>query len=254
MLKIAGLPVEIVILRCPYMNMDNQETRELFTKMMYLKYKGYGNRHNMGTLPLDATDYIADHPLVCVRDEKHGLIPVTGSKVVNYDSCQFFKMDFALESTFKKGNNRIHLEEMYATIKMAQESHKKIAYHGGYTIDPELVKAEKERTLARELFIAATTLYFQENQITELLGFGVPKYKTELFFYQWGYQRCKSNGIELESFPVYFLPGCQGILMHLKEFSPTVMELSAKYKFLWSKKKEIGIALETIVKAAADAA
>ncbi len=253
MLTIAGLPVEIVILRCPYMNMNDPQTRDLFTKMMHLKYKGYGNRHNEGTLPLDATDYIADHPLVCVRDEKLGLIPITGSKVVNYTSCRFFNMDFALESAFKKGNNKTHLDEMYSIISKAQANKTRIVYHGGYTIDPEIVKTEQERAVARELFIAATTLYFQENEITELLGFGVPKYKTELFFYQWGYERCKVNGIELEAFPVYFLPGCDGILMHLKHFSPTVLNLSDKYKFLWKNKKEIGFPLEKQIKTPAAA-
>ncbi len=240
MLKIAGLPVEIVILRCPYTNMDDPLTRELFTKMMYLKYKGYGNRHYAGTLPLDGTDYVADHPLICVRDEKLGLIPITGSKVISYDTCKFFNLDFALESCFKKGNNKVHLDTMNNIINTAQNSGKKIVYHGGYTIDPEIVKTDEDRALARELFIAVTTLYFKENKITELLGFGVPKYKTELFFYQWGYERCSLNGSELESFPVYFLPGCDGILMHLKEFSPAVIDLSDKYRFIWKNKTDLG--------------
>lgn len=240
MLKIAGLPVEIVILRCPYMNMSDPFTRDLFIKMMYLKYKGYGNRHLAGALPLDATDYVADHPLVCIRDEKLGLIPITGSKVISYDTCKFFNMDFALESCFKKGNNQVHLDELYKIINASQNKNKTIAYHGGYTIDPEIVKTEEDRAIARELFIGSTTLYFKENNISELLGFGVPKYKTELFFYQWGYERCAINGSELEAFPVYFLPGCDGILMHLKEFSSTVLEISDKYRFLWKQKTDLG--------------
>ena len=241
MLKIAGLPVEIVILRCPYVNMDNAASRELFTRMMHLKYKGYGNRHLAGTLPLDATDYVADHPLVCVRDPKLGLIPITGSKVIGFETCRFFNMDFALESCFKKGNNFVHLDTLYSIINKAQDNGKNIVYHGGYTIDPEIVKTDEDRALARELFIAATTLYFQENKISELIGFGVPKYKTELFFYQWGYERCAVNGAELPSFPVYFLPGCEGILMHLKNYSSSVIETSHKYKFLWNDKIEQGM-------------
>jgi hypothetical protein len=240
MLKIAGLPIEIVILRCPFMNMDNPLTRELFIKMMHLKYKGYGNRHLAGTLPLDATDYVADHPLVCIRDERLGLIPITGSKVISYETCKFFNLDFALESCFKKGNNTVHLETLYKIINDSQDNNNKIAYHGGYTIDPHLVKTDEERAIVRELFIASTTLYFKENNITELLGFGVPKFKTEQFFYHWGYERCSVQGTQLDSFPVYFLPGNDGILMHLKEFSNSVLDISDKYRFIWKDKTDLG--------------
>ncbi|MBY0415697.1 MAG: hypothetical protein K2Q18_16100, partial [Bdellovibrionales bacterium] len=235
-----GLPVEIVVLRCPYMNMENPFTRELFSKMMHLKYKGYGNRHLAGTLPLDATDFVADHPLICVRDPKLGLIPITGSKVINYNTCKFFNMDFALETCFTKGENFLHLDALYQIIQEALKNDQTIAYHGGYTIDSEIVKTDEERALVRELFMAITTLYFKENNISELLGFGVPKYKTEHFFYQWGYTRCKVQGVELAEFPVYFLPGANGILMHLKEFSSGINDLSEKFRFIWNQKINVG--------------
>ncbi|MBC7428940.1 MAG: hypothetical protein H7336_10035 [Bacteriovorax sp.] len=240
MLKIAGRPIEIVILRCPYMNMANPLTRELFSKMMYLKYKGYGNRHMVGSLPLDTTDYVADHPLICVRDEKLGLIPISGSKVITYDTCKFFNMEFAMESCFKKGNNQEHLDSLYKIIKDSQNNNKTIAYHGGYTIDPEIVLTAEDREAVRDLFMGITALYFKENNISELLGLGVPKFKTENFFYQWGYERCAANGVELSSFPLYFLPGVDGVMMHLSKFSEGITETSQKYRFIWGQKQILG--------------
>ena len=237
---IAGLPVEIVILRCPYMNLDNPQTMDLFSKMMHLKYKGYGNRHMLGSLPLDTTDFVADHPLICLRDEKLGLIPICGSKVITYDTCKFFNLEFAMESCFKKGGHNEHLDVLQKIIGESKKKNKTIAYHGGYTIDPAIIKTEIDREKVRDMFMGITALYFKENEVSELLGLGVPKFKTENFFYQWGYERCTNSGSELSAFPLYFLPGVDGVMMHLNEFSAGIMETSQKYKFIWNKKTELG--------------
>lgn len=244
---IAGLPVEIVILRCPYMNLDNPQTMDLFSKMMRLKYHGYGNRHLSGSLPLDTTDFVADHPLICVRDEKLGLIPISGSKVITYDTCKYFNLEFAMESCFKKGGNTEHMNTLMQIIGDSKKNNKTIAYHGGYTIDPTIIKTESDREKVRDMFMGITALYFRENNVSELLGLGVPKFKTENFFYQWGYERCMSHGSDLSSFPLYFLPGVDGVMMHLKEFSTNIIETSRKYKFIWNKKTELGLVAPTSV-------
>lgn len=240
-MMIAGLPIEIVILRCPYLNLNNPETMNLFSKMMRLKYKGYGNRHLLGSLPLDTTDFVADHPLICVRDEQLGLIPISGSKVITYDTCKFFNLDFAMESCFKKGGNTEHMSTLMQIIGESKTNNKTIAYHGGYTIDPSIVTLESDREKVRELFMGITALYFKENNVSELLGLGVPKFKTENFFYQWGYERCRNSGSDLSAFPLYFLPGVDGVMMHLKEFSDVILETSMKYKFIWNNKIELGL-------------
>nr|BDT28418.1 hypothetical protein BHI3_18840 [Bacteriovorax sp. HI3] len=240
MLTINGLPVEIVILRCPYMNLQHPETRDLFSKMMHLKYLGYGNRHNLGSLPLDTTDYIADHPLICVREKSGELIPISGSKVMTYETCKFFNLEFAMESCFKKGNKPEHLDKLYHIIDEAHNKDRVIAYHGGYTIDPRFGTNPEEREKIRNLFMGITMLYFQENQIAELLGLGVPVFKTEHFFYQWGYERCTANNQELSPFPLHFLPGVDGVMMHLKEYSEDILKLSDGYKFVWNRKIELG--------------
>lgn len=251
---IAGLPVEIVILRSPYLNLNNPQTMDLFSKMMHLKYKGYGNRHTLGTLPLDTTDFVADHPLICLRDEKLGLIPISGSKVITYDTCKFFNLEFAMESCFKKEGKIEHLNALTQIINNCKAADKSIAYHGGYTIDPSMIKTESEREKVREIFMGITALYFQENKVSELLGLGVPKFKTENYFYQWGYERCTSADSNLSEFPLYFLPGVNGVMMHLKEFSSNILEISLKYKFIWNNKIELGLPIEMSTKAINQAA
>ena len=245
MFKINGFPVEIVILRCPYINMDNPKTRDLFSKMMYLKYKGYGNRHALGSLPLDTTDYIADHPLICIRDNNGELIPVCGSKVMTYETCQFFNLEFAMESCFKKANKDVHLRKLFEIIGEAKKNQKTLAYHGGYTIDPLIGAAPKEREMIRDFFIGITLLYFKENNISELLGLGVPHLKTDKFFYQWGYERVCVDHQDLDAFPLHFLCGVDGVMMHLKQFSPEFLKLSEKYVFLLKNKTELGAPLSS---------
>lgn len=239
MYKISGLTLEVVVLKCPYLNLDDPAVRDLFTKMIFLKFKGYGNNHELGSLPLDSTDYVADHPLICVRDQ-NGLRPISGSKVISYETCQRFNLDFAMESCFKKNGLITHTEVLNSIIEGSKRRGKTVAYHGGYTMDPLVRHKLEDKALIKEIFIGSTMNYFCESGITELLGLGVPKFKTDDFFYQWGYQRCTLENLDLRSFPLHFLPGTEGVMMHLKKYSQHVLELRTKYKSLWDNRTELG--------------
>ncbi|MDD4976220.1 MAG: hypothetical protein PHY93_17820 [Bacteriovorax sp.] len=240
MLELNNLNLEIAVLYCPYANIENKTTRDVFSKLLRLKNRGYGNRHELGALPLDANDFVADHPLICIRDDEGNLEPVSGSKVITYDLCKYFNLEFAMESCFKKGNKEKHLQALSQILNDTQSNNRTLAYHGGYTIDPKVRSDLILTEQIRELFIGSTALYFKEHAVTDLLGLGVPKFKTENFFYDWGYERCQENGENLEEFPLIFLPNTNGVMMHLKEYSHLTMSLAEKYKELWNNRTKIG--------------
>jgi len=67
------LNLEIVVLYCPYKNIENKETMDMFSKLVRLRNRGYENRHESGLIPLDTSDFIADHPLLCRRELSESL-------------------------------------------------------------------------------------------------------------------------------------------------------------------------------------
>lgn len=232
--------IKIVVLHCPYTSWKDKRTKDIFTKMIELKFSGYQHKHFYGTLPVDETDYIADHPLICFEDDNGELTPISGSKVITHSTCNFFNVGFAMKTCLEKNQKSLHLEILNGILDNAKHSNKSVAYHGGYTILPEVRGEEKFLNTLRELFIATSILYFQHNHINELLGIGVPKYKTDDFFYKWGYYRCTRNYEELNPFPLYFLGGIDGVMMHLNKFSKDALLLAEKYHYLWENRLVIG--------------
>lgn len=230
----------VVILYCPYMNMENRQTRELFSKLIRLKNRGYGNRHASNALPLDVSDFVADHPLLCTRESDGSLTPISCSKVITYEMCRYYNLEFAMESCFKAGKLNRHMDLLSTILTDTNSYGRKIAYHGGYTIDPLARTDQESINQIRDLFMGSTYLYLKSQLITDLLGLGVPKFKTEKFFYDWGYSRCKTNGLELAEFPLSFLPGVNGVMMHLEKYSDNVISMADKHYAYWNERIEVG--------------
>jgi hypothetical protein len=237
--------VRIVILNCPYNDWSNKQVQSMFGKMVQLKLDGYKKKHSFGVLPVDETDYIATHPLICIEDGDE-LIPISGSKVISYSTCEAFNVGFAMKSCLEKARKTEHLYSLFKILEEAQKKNSKICYHGGYTISPSYRNDKEVLELLKELFIASSVLYFKSNGIKELLGIGVPQFKTDDFFYNWGYKKVNSiEGQDLENFPLYFLKNIDGVMMHLNSFSNEVLKIALKYEKIWSNRLELSFELES---------
>lgn len=239
------LNLEIVILYCPYQNIENKETMDMFSKLVRLKNRGYENRHESGSIPLDTNDFIADHPLLCRRELNGELTPISGSKVISYEACKYFNLEFAMEATLKKGNHLQHMDVFTNLVHNALLNNKKLAYHGGYTMDPAVRINAESKNEVRELFASLTYFFLRQMLITDLLAIRVTKFNTEKYFNEWGYQRCKNGNFELDEFSLPFLTNTYGAMIHLSEYAPSLIALAEKYYDLWNERTEIGIPFST---------
>ena len=229
-----------VILKCPYTTYkDSELTRKLFEKTVCLKYEGYFSKHDIGVQPVDGTDFLADHLLIC-ENKNDDLTPLLGSKTLPLDVCPPNNIDWTIETFLRKENHEEHLCYLQEQMKRIEKKKKRISYHSSWTNHPKPQNDKETRNILKEMFPAITYHHHKEDNIQELLGLGVPQYKTHRYFYKWGYKPAHKDGRELEPVNFRVLNNIPGIFMHLQEWSPYAKEMADKYHALWDNRIIIG--------------
>ena len=84
--------------------------------------------------------------------------------------------------------------------------------------------------------------YHREYKIPHIIGCGVLKLKTHLFFEKWGYQYVKHNGKILD--PILMSTRIKDrpievVLMHLEKFSEYALKTADRYQKLWEERIEL---------------
>ena len=234
---------KIVVLNCPYINWDSKEVREVFSEMVHLKFENYQKKHFFGILPVDSSDFIGDHLLIYKKDQSGHLKLVNGVKTLPYDRCNLFNYKFTPITLLENDNQHEYLDVLNEIIQQGLGLNRKMSYYSSWTMKSGIEeKASRERI--KELFSATTYLYHRERGIKELLGFGVPKLRTDELFKSWGYKRVHSQGVEIPAIPASFLGGLDSVLIHLESFSSEIKELSLIHKVTWDSRLEIGSAFD----------
>ncbi len=237
--------LKIVILRCPYINWSLAETKDFFTKMIALKLEGYQQRHFHGVMPIDQIDFIANHVLICEKINNN-LIPISGAKSLPYYFCKPFRVEFTPISVFKKGNYLEHLQYTNNIIADCEKSTRQLTYYGAWTQSPD-IKDNGLKSILKEIFAATLLLHHQEEKITDIIGFGLPKFKTDLFFYKLGGEKARLNNVELEHIPLEHLNEIESAFIHFTGFSPYIEEMVTKYKKLWNERITIGKSFQEVL-------
>jgi hypothetical protein len=234
--------LELVILQCPYTTyLDDQQTRQMLEQTIKLKYTGYFNKHDRGVQPVDGTDFLSDHVLICKRNEQDELIPLLGSKFLPYDVCGPNNIDFTVEAFLKKEEHHPHLCYLQKELLRANYQNKRVCYHSSWTTHPNATSDREFNKTLKKIFMASSLLYCQEFQVDELYGLGVPKYRTDQFFYTWGYERVAVAGQDLADINFRVLNSISGVFMHLKEFSPDAYKYAEVFNEIWKRKTVIGL-------------
>lgn len=232
--------LKIIELKCPYASYkDDESVRKFYELMVCLKLEGYFSRHRRGCQPVDDSDFIADHVLIC-EETAEGLIPLLGSKFLPRDICQNNNIDFTIAKLMQDISFTQHYEYIALETMRAFNERKRVSYHGSWTMHPDINK-HPIRNQLKDIFAAISVHYCNDQGINELYGIGLPKLKTDTFFYNWGYERAKRGASILEEFPVKFLHSMPGVLMHLKNFNEFANQLAHEYRSLWENREVVGI-------------
>lgn len=209
-----------------------------FSDMVGLKLQGYLDRHEIGAMPLDSSDFVADH-ILFYQDSRL----VLGVKSLLFDLCGVFQIDFTIEAFLKKGGHGEHLEVLKQIIADTQADGRKISYYSSWTMAPSTRVSPANVAFLKELFAACTYFYHRQEGISDLLGAGLPKFKTDQFFGAWGFERFARSheNVPLAMIPAPIFSGIDYVAMHLSRYSEHVIRCAERHKCYWEERVEVGM-------------
>lgn len=226
----------IVIMECPYDSIESPLGMEMFGKLMALKIRGYKKEYSYGVLPVETSDFVSTHKMVC--EEIDGkLFPLMAYKSISLDRAARHGMKLPLMELFETQENlkipRLALEKVILEVKAAK---KKLNYESSWTIDPEVRKDREKSRELRHWLNAIHVLDHYEKGMDESVLLGATKFKAEKMFESWGYSPICLAGRPIDPFEVESFDNAHVYLLHLKSFVKASRESAEQFRSEWNKR------------------
>jgi hypothetical protein len=227
----------MVTLECPYDQWENPQVQSLFGKIVALKIRGYQAEYPYGVLPVDATDYVGTHHVVCKEENNGVLQPLMAYRSITYARTKTHQLPFPIEAMFKGCNLPVHLKAAEQIIERCKGEQKTLSYDSSWTIDPATRNDRDLATHLRGLMNAMHSLYHTHNNTGEILSGGVLRFKMDKLFKYWGYEPLSYDGKTLESFGLPLVFGEVITIFHQQNgFSKQSLEEAMKYQDFWENR------------------
>jgi len=229
--------LRLVVLESPYDNLDEKLTQELFSKLVALKIKGYRSReYAYGVLPVDATDYVATHFIVC-KEENDTFTPLYGQRSISLRRCQVHHLTFPLLNLAQSCKSDQHSEAIRDIVGRCEKNGVRLSYESSVTIHPDVKNNPELLKTIRGLLVANVVLYHRSVGTEEMLGLAAVKFKIDRVFTQLGFETIKSNGQDLTNLIVPSYDNAEVKVMHHKNgFPKEVIEYSKDYLSYWNER------------------
>lgn len=235
--KLPNRQFRIAVLDCPYETWSEPLTQKLFSQMVDLKLSGFLTGYADGVLPVDGSDFICTHLMVCAEmpDE---IKPLLAYRSISESRARKHAMTFPglalVERTMTPAPD--HVQAVRRMVERSQETGHALRYCSAYTILPEL---REDRELVARLKIYMTgmhVLFHTEYQTAESLLGGVIRFKTDQYFASWGYERLALDGQELGTISNATLFGEPVYVMRLNQWSPHALQCAEQTQELWNSR------------------
>lgn len=178
---------QIVQMENPFESWHDPVIRRLFEKTSTLKFKGYRPKFPQGVLPLDASDWIADHFLLC-RHDRGDIEPVMGFRRMKLARSRQYFQGFAPALICHESGCTHHIRAIDKLIQRFDSQPELISYTGSFTIMPEL---RADRMLIEELvrFMVVLHYLFHEEEGTghEIVTAAAPRFKLDALLQSYGF-------------------------------------------------------------------
>jgi hypothetical protein len=227
----------ITVLDCPYETWSEPFTQKLFAQMVDLKLRGFRTGYADGVLPVDGSDFVCTHLMVCAetRDE---LKPLLAYRSISESRARKHAMKFPGLALVESAKTPApdHVQAVRRMVEHSQETGRSLRYCSSYTILPEL---REDRELVAQLKIYMTgmhALFHDEYQTAESLLGGVVRFKTDQYFASWGYERLALDGQELGTISNATLFGEPVYVMRLNQWSPHALQCAKETRELWNSR------------------
>jgi len=233
--------LRFVVLKSPFQiwtQFENDSFKDLFHDMVRLKLHGYGLEYPRGVLPVDTSDLIATHLLVC-KEEGSRLRPIMGFKTTALADCDHHQIAFPALGLVQAAESALHVQAIKNIITRCQHEKKTLSYTGSWTIEPAL---RKNRPLTKELiqlFRASYVFHHQDQNVDEVITGGTIRFKADVLLGEMGHDPLCLETQTLAPIRVKHLFGEPVAVLHLKSFSESAKMQAAPYRTYWDERIEI---------------
>lgn len=243
--------LRLVVLDCPYDTIQNIETQKLFARMAALKIAGYKKEYPDGVLPLDTSDFIATHLLLC-EETDDGLRPIMGFKSVMKEKCEKHRVAFPVFNLMEGIESAAHQSALEKLISTAVVREEQVAYNGSWTIDR---KVREDRVLA-QFCIDMTALmlirHYYERGIENIVAGAVVRFHVDDFKKFMGFGSLKDEqGRDLPCVQCKFVFQENVKLMHLRNFNDAALRWTERNIEMWRNRIVISAAGSSQIRKAA---
>src|SRR4051812_31740164 len=101
--------LKIIVLDCAYDTISEPATQEILGKVAALKIFGYRASHGYGILPVDSTDFVGKHTIVC-EETPDGDRVLAATKSITIRCCDMFRIGLPMVNTAKACKDPYYLD------------------------------------------------------------------------------------------------------------------------------------------------
>lgn len=224
---------KLLILDSPFENWGNPQVESMFSKMVTLKKQGYGGCYATGVLPVDTTDFLSTHVLLCEKDGENNFTPIMGYKTITLEKCRQYNLNFPGLSLVQNAKMPVHTQVVQSIIERCEQEQRGLAYLGSWTVNP----GYRHRTLLKkelkEAFMAFYRMVYREQNVAEVLIGGTLRFKTEKLFSELGHRPLSLDNQPLSPIHVAHLVKEPVLVMHSSNFNDASSEAEKKWRSVW---------------------
>lgn len=228
--------LQVIILEKPYENLDTEFGRQMFSGLMALKIKGYLAIHNDGAMPVDTTDFIANHIIVTRKDDPANNILMC-YKSTSYSDCQKFNIPFPFLQLLKNAAHPECSGEMEKILADCTKNEEEITYDTGWTICPSVRDDKELQGALKEMITMFAINHHRDYGVNHWVTLGILKVKTDQYFLKMGLEEISSRPII--SHPYLHQTEARAVISKNANYSGYTHSTAKKYDNLWNSRMTI---------------
>lgn len=249
-MNLASKKLKLIILDLPYDSIVSSDfTRQIYSKMMSLKIRGYQRDYPYGVLPFDNTDLFSTHKIVCEEQGDGSFEPVLAYRSITLERCNKFSINLPIFNIAKECDNFLYARSISNVIDNFKAHPHKLSYDSIWTLDPKYRSDKSMGLFFKDVMTAIHVLYHEQMQIPYVLAGGVHRFKLERTYHYWGYENLKWLGEVLPPHPLKHLSNQEtGSMFFLKSFSEEAKKVAESFRWLWDDRIHISSESNEITK------
>jgi hypothetical protein len=229
---------QIIVLKSPYHLMGIESVEKTFINICKFKIDGYLREYPSGVLPLDTSDFIANHIILCEKGTD-SFEPIMGFKSITLQTCDNHRIPFPMIGMLKSiDDTSAHLsyfETLLNKYRLENKAHS-IAYNGSFTVHARKRSDPNFHKILWDMVSFLLASYYISEKIENVVAVAATKYKVDHRKTERGWDYIEHNSKRLGSYRANSLFDAELIPMQIQGLDIKCQKDKERYKFLWDQR------------------